>query len=96
MVCPAVQNTHSHLSHVRTNELFFLALGILLLNLIISTGVDALKPFTPDGASSGQFPEHQAQRVNICPLERFKALCIDRLVQEFRSHVPAEDEAIKA
>lgn len=68
----------------------------MLLNPIVSTRVDAQKPFTPDGASSGQFPEHQAQRVNIRPLERFKALCIDRLVQDFWSHVPAEDGAIKA
>lgn len=51
---------------------------------------------TPDRASSGQFPEHQTQRVDIRPLEWLKAIHIDCLIQDFWGHVPAEDKMIKA
>lgn len=51
---------------------------------------------TPNGASSGQFPEHQAQCVDVRPLEWLKAVEIDRLIQDFRGHVPAEETVIKA
>lgn len=51
---------------------------------------------TPNGASSGQFPEHQPEWVHICPLEWLKAVRIDRLIQDFRGHVPAEDKVITA
>ena len=50
---------------------------------------------TPNRASSGQFPEHQAERVDVRSLERFKVAHIDRLVQNFGGHVPAEDKMIK-
>lgn len=51
---------------------------------------------TPNGASSGQFPEHQAQCVDVRPLEWLKAVEIDRLIQDFRGHVPARETVIKA
>lgn len=51
--------------------------------------------FTPNGASSGHFPEDQAERVDIRLLEWLKAACIDGLVQDFRSHVPAQDRVIR-
>ena len=51
---------------------------------------------TPNRASSGQFPEHQAQRIDIRPLEWLKAVHIDCLIQDLRGHVPAEEKVIMA
>lgn len=50
---------------------------------------------TSHGASSGQFPEHQAQRINVCPLEWLKVVHVNRLIQDLWSHVPAEDKVIQ-
>lgn len=47
-----------------------------------------MKVPTTDVASPSDFPQDQAERINICPLEGIEVAPVQGVIQDLRCHVP--------